>query len=319
MILRRKFIAAATSSGALLGTLGLGAFGIDTLPQLSASSPMVDDAGYIDAHVHVWTPDIQTYPLSESYKVSDMAPASFIPEELFAQCKPLGVTRIVLIQMSFYGFDNRYMLDCMAKHPGVFSGVAIVDEGQAGLKETMKSLEEKGVRGFRLYTDRDKASKWQDSVGMKAMWSHAADLGQSMCLLANPDALPFVNSMCELYPKTRVVVDHFARIGVSGKLEKESLDALCRLAKFDNVFVKTSAFYALGKKKPPYKDLGPMIQRLVSEFGAKRLMWASDCPYQVGEGHDYASSIGLIRDQLDFLSPEDKQWMLRGTAEQVFF
>ena len=83
--------------------------------------------------------------------------------------------------------------------------------------------------------------------------------------------------------------------------------------------MKTSAFYALGKKQAPYTDLGNMIQRLVRELGANRLMWASDCPYQVVEGHNYADSIGLIRDRLDFLSKEDKQWMLRGTAEKVFF
>ena len=314
MFSRREFIQAATVSGSVIGTLGLG-----TLEATVASSADQNEPEWIDAHVHVWTPDTKTYPLSDSYKVSDMVPASFTPDELFSHCKPQRVTKIVLIQMSFYGFNNQYMLDCMEKHPGVFSGVVIVDENEPGLKMTMNSLAEKGVRGFRLYTDRDKASKWKDSVGMKEIWSHAAESGQSMCLLANPDALPFVNSMCEQYPKTRVVVDHFARIGVQGSIDQAALDELCRLSKHDNVFVKTSAFYALGQKKAPYKDLGPMIQRLVSEFGAKRLMWASDCPYQVIEGHNYADSIGLIRDQLDFLTSEDKQWMLRGTAERVFF
>jgi len=314
MFSRREFIQAATVSGSVIGTLGLG-----TLEATVASSADQNEPEWIDAHVHVWTLDTKTYPLSDSYKVSDMVPASFTPDELFSHCKRQRVTKIVLIQMSFYGFNNQYMLDCMEKHPGVFAGVAIVDENEPGLKMTMNSLAEKGVRGFRLYTDRDKASKWKDSVGMKEMWSHAAESGQSMCLLANPDALPFVNSMCEQYPKTRVVVDHFARIGVQGSIDQAALDELCRLSKHDNVFVKTSAFYALGQKKAPYKDLGPMIQRLVSEFGAKRLMWASDCPYQVIEGHNYADSIGLIRDQLDFLTSEDKQWMLRGTAERVFF
>jgi predicted TIM-barrel fold metal-dependent hydrolase len=83
--------------------------------------------------------------------------------------------------------------------------------------------------------------------------------------------------------------------------------------------VKTSAFYALGKKKAPYTDMGPLIHRLRDAYGAHRLMWASDCPFQVQEGHTYANSIALIRDRLDFLTPEDKSWMLRKTAEKVFF
>jgi predicted TIM-barrel fold metal-dependent hydrolase len=316
---RRRFISTVAASGTVIGTMGMGAFGMEAIEQSPDSSRSSDKPEWIDAHVHVWTDDIKAYPISDPYKVADMVPASFTPEELFAHSKPQQVAKIVLIQMSFYGFDNRYMLDCMEKYSGVFAGVAIVDETKANLKNTMSSLQDKGVRGFRLYTDRDKARLWRESAGMKEMWSNAADLGQSMCLLANPDALPFVNGMCELYPKTRVVIDHFARIGVSGRVEKDALDELCRLAKYENVFVKTSAFYALGQKKAPYKDLGAMVQRLVSEFGAKRLMWASDCPYQVAQGHDYASSIGLIRYQLDFLTPEDKRWMLRETAEHVFF
>ena len=66
--------------------------------------------GYIDAHVHVWTPDTAHYPLAAGYKREEMKPPSFTPEELFKHAKPAGVDRINLIQMSFYGFDNSYML-----------------------------------------------------------------------------------------------------------------------------------------------------------------------------------------------------------------
>jgi predicted TIM-barrel fold metal-dependent hydrolase len=83
--------------------------------------------------------------------------------------------------------------------------------------------------------------------------------------------------------------------------------------------VKTSAFYALGKKQAPYLDLGPMIRECRDHFGAQRLMWASDCPFQVDPGHNYHDSIALIRDRLDFLSADDKEWMLRRTAEKVFW
>lgn len=61
---------------------------------------------FIDAHVHVWTPDTARYPLAEGYKKEDMKPPSFTPEELFKHSKPSGVDRINLIQMSFYGFDK---------------------------------------------------------------------------------------------------------------------------------------------------------------------------------------------------------------------
>ncbi len=309
MISRREFIQ----------TSAVGSFAIGSLYATKSLNGAQDQANWIDAHVHVWTPNTKKYPLADSFKISDMVPASFTPAELFSHCKPQGVAKVVLIQMSFYRFDNHYMLDCMQEHPGVFAGVGILDESKSDVVSEMKSMGAKGVRGFRHYTDKQKASAWKDSAGMKQMWSHAADSGQSICLLTNPDALPLIQAMCERYPKTRVVIDHFARVGVSGTINPIDLDNLCQLSKFENVFVKTSAFYALGMKKAPYTDLGPMIQRVVREFGVNRLMWASDCPYQVVGGHNYADSIGLIRDRLDFLSKEDKEWMLRGTAEKVFF
>jgi predicted TIM-barrel fold metal-dependent hydrolase len=292
---------------------------------LAAIAPMTSanaaaaEPGYIDAHVHVWTPDTKRYPLAPAFKPKDMVPPSFTPEELFAHSRPEGVNRIVLIQMSFYEFDNRYMLDMIAKHSGVFRGVAIIDERKSNAREMMKSLAGKGVRGFRLYADREKAEAWRDSGGMKQMWAYAADHGLAMCLLANPDALPAIRQMCEAFPRTPVVIDHFARIGMRGSVSDAELEELCRLAEFKQTHVKTSAFYALGSKKAPYTDLGPMIQRLRDSFGASRLMWATDCPYQVGEGHTYRDSIALIRDRLDFLSGEDKDWILKKTAEKVFF
>jgi predicted TIM-barrel fold metal-dependent hydrolase len=61
---------------------------------------------FIDAHVHVWTPDTSHYPLAEGFKKDDMMPPSFTPEELFKHSKPAGVDRINLIQMSYYGFEK---------------------------------------------------------------------------------------------------------------------------------------------------------------------------------------------------------------------
>jgi predicted TIM-barrel fold metal-dependent hydrolase len=61
---------------------------------------------FIDAHVHVWTADTARYPLAPGFAKADMSPPSFTPAELFRHCKPAGVRRVNLVQMSFYGCDN---------------------------------------------------------------------------------------------------------------------------------------------------------------------------------------------------------------------
>jgi predicted TIM-barrel fold metal-dependent hydrolase len=125
--------------------------------------------------------------------------------------------------------------------------------------------------------------------------------------------------MCTRFGDTPVVIDHFARIGVNGEIRDADVAALCSLAKHKHTTVKLSAFYALGKKASPYLDLVPMIRRVLDAFGVDRSMWASDSPYQIGGGHTYAASIELVRDRLDDLSEGDRQWLLRKTAEKVFF
>ena len=80
-----------------------------------------------------------------------------------------------------------------------------------------------------------------------------------------------------------------------------------------------SAFYALGNKQYPYTDLIPLIRSLYDAYGPERLMWASDSPFQVQAPHTYAGSIELVRDRLDFLSGEDREWLLRKSGERVFF
>ncbi len=308
-LLQRSLVMAATLSG--------------VTTQLSTSlsnsvSAADDSASWIDAHVHVWSPDTKKYPLSERFDKSAMKPPSFTADELFAHCRPLGVQRIVLIQMSFYQYDHTYMCEVMQAHPGVFSGVALIDHRSDQLLARIDELAALGMRGFRLHSMGDAAS-WVDDPGMAQLWKRAGELGLAVCPLINPADIPVVAKLCEEFPQTTVVVDHFARVGISGTIEDEELRSLCDLAKYPKTHVKTSAFYALGKKAPPYNDLVPMIRRVFDSFGPERLMWASDCPFQVQEDHDYESSISLIRDRCDFLSDSDKQWMLRRTAEKVYF
>jgi len=311
---RRAFLKA---SGAGLLAAAIGPEIASTMSAHAAEGR--EAAGYIDAHVHVWTPDTSAYPLAEGFNAKSMQPPSFTPEELFAECRPAGVEQIVLIQMSFYRFDNSYMLDTLQRYPGVFSAVAIVDEHARQVRQRMRELARRGVRGFRISPGNAPIDQWLGSPGMAETWSAAAEQNLAICPLINPEALPAIERMCNRFPRTPVVIDHFARIGMAGPPRSEDIDQLCRLSRYEHVHVKTSAFYALGEKKSPYTDLGPLVRRLRDAYGPQRLMWASDSPFQVQGGHTYADAIALVRDRLDFLSPDDRQWLLKKTAATVFF
>ena len=44
-------------------------------------------------------------------------------------------------------------------------------------------------------------------------------------------------------------------------------------------------------------------------------MWESDCPFQVVRDR-YVDSLALIRDHLDFLTQDDRDWLLFRTAQR---
>ncbi len=273
--------------------------------------------GFIDAHVHVWTDDVEAYPLAPGYAVEEMKPPSFTAEELFVHSQPCGIDRVLLIQMSFYGTDNRYLLDTIARLPGVFRGVAVVDHTREDLGSEMERLWRGNVRGFRVYQVGD-AAEPLDSPEYEPLCGLAGDLGMAVCPLLGPSSLPAVARAAVRFPRTTFVLDHLARIGVGGSIQQADVAALCALAEHPNCCVKVSAFYALGAAQPPHDDLAPLIRQVYEAFGAERLMWATDCPYQVVD-ETYDDSLALIRDRLPFLSEGDRAAILGGTAARVFF
>ena len=294
-----------------------------TAVALPPASPAADDAKikamHIDAHSHVWSPDTDKWPLAKGQTKADLAPPSFTPEELLAIAEPAGVGRVVLIQHSIYhAFDNSYLIDCAQRMPGRFSVVGMIDDTQPRTGAQLKELLSHGVRGLRI-TPFIRGEKWLEGEGMASLWKTGAETGQAMCCLIDAQDLPAVAAMCANYPQTPVVIDHFARIGVDGTVRDADVASLCALAKHKLTSVKLSAYYALGKKRPPHDELLPMIRRVLDAFGPERCMWASDAPYQVEPPNTYAASLALIRDRLDGLSDGDRKWLLRRTAERVFF
>jgi predicted TIM-barrel fold metal-dependent hydrolase len=273
---------------------------------------------FIDAHVHLWTRDFCRRPLAPGWSQEQMTPPAFGPEHLLAHSRPAGVTRVVLIQMVFYGDDNSYMLDCMSNYPGVFAGVAVVDEHGVDPAGTMVHLHRNGVRGIRIVPPQPGDKQWLTGEGMRAMWATAARLSMAMCLLIDPEDLAAVERMCREFPTTRVVIDHCARLSLSSGDFDAKLARLCSLRSHPNIYIKLSAFYFLEPQGPPYRLVTPLLGRLVDAFGPDRLMWGSDCPFQVQPPHTYGDSLEAITTNLGRHSPS-RDAILSGTAAKLFF
>jgi len=305
----------------LTGSFAAGAAAMIQTPLKQSHAATPDDATtpWIDAHSHIWTTDLAKFPLRNEQTVDDLKPRSFTDDELMAIAQPEGVGRVVLIQHHpYHGFDNSYLIDAWKRHPGRFRIVGQIDDQKPHTDALMKQMLRTGVTGFRIGPRSDQTD-WLGSAGMQLMWKTAAETRQNMCCLIGPDNLEALDAMCQRFPDTPVVIDHFARIGSDGMIRDSDVNRLCGLSKHKTVRVKISAYYAFGKKQPPHHELIPMIRRLFETYGPYRLMWSSDSPYQLVAPNSYAASIALIRDHIDFVSTEERRRLLRTTAESTFF
>ena len=271
----------------------------------------------IDAHVHVWQRPDATFPYDPHYNGPAADPGAFPPDELLSLAQPCGVKRIVLVQMSFYGTDNSFMLAMMKRYPSIFSGIAVVDHRSQNVEKELVRLHSLGVRGLRIQQQAE--DNWLRTEEMRTLWRFATKSRLAVCCLANPKDLPEIGRMCEDFPDTTVVIDHMGRIGMDGSIHDENIQDLCRLAHWPRTNVKVSAFYALGKKKAPYNDLLPLVIALHGAYGARRLMWGSDSPFQIQPPYSYESSLNFVKHGMSFLSEDERSWLLRKTAEGIFF
>src|SRR5688572_7505929 len=108
-----------------------------------------------------------------------MAVPRFEPLDILNLATPSGVDRVVLIQMSYYGNDNRYMLDTIAERPETFRGVAVIDPRSPDIPSVMRELADRGIRGFRIHrgllTGAAEPDHWLDAY--EGMFRAAAPLG----------------------------------------------------------------------------------------------------------------------------------------------
>ena len=95
----------------------------------TAAGPQGGPGGIIDAHSHIWTREVDKFPLFEGVGLDNLDPPSFTVEELQQQAQASGVERVVLIGHGvFHGFDNSYMLDACRRFPGQFRVCACIDD-----------------------------------------------------------------------------------------------------------------------------------------------------------------------------------------------
>lgn len=266
---------------------------------------------FIDSHVHVWKHDPR-FPFAPGANVPpEDAPVEMLLELMHAN----DVSHTVIIQVIHYKWDNSYLADVLRRYPKQFHGVCRVNPEDAAAPDHLSRLTERdGFRGVRLSPAEGPAGDWIRGPLMRPLWRRCAELKVPMTLLIPVTRLPEIHPLIEANPDLQVVIDHMADCPVN---EPDKLRLLLDLARYPKVFVKISHMWSLSRQPYPYRDAASQAQKLLAVFGADRLMAGTDWPISLRQ-LDYAKSVELYRDHLDFVTAKERNTILSGTVQSVW-
>ena len=254
--------------------------------------------GATDCHFHIFGPQ-SLYPYAEerSYTPPECSLESYI-----RLMSVVGIERAVLVQPSVYGTDNQAHLDALAetKERGLeFRMVSVVDDTVSdGDLERMNDAGVVGVR-FNFITLGGLSLE-----KLERMAERIAPLGWHLQLFANGEALANLENRLAALP-VPLVIDHMGNIAGGQDLGHYGAQALIRLVKGGNTWVKLSAAYRLtSEEHPPYSDVAPLARALI-EAGPRRMVWGTDWPHPMLHQRPMPND-GDLADLLTDWAPDEK-------------
>jgi predicted TIM-barrel fold metal-dependent hydrolase len=270
---RREFAAAVLASAA---TLALG-------PRARAASPLADmPAGAIDVHNHIVGPQSK-YPMAATRTYT---PPEASTAQLRALRTQLGTARNVIVQPSFYGFDNSCLVDALKDLGNSARGIAVVQQNVSDAE--LKRLAAAGCVGVRL--NLATAGVRDPKVAIDAINGFAPRFVPLGWHIQINTGLPVVAAIAQTVAdlKVPVVFDHMANLEAAAGMNQPGFGALVDLVKSRNTYVKLSAPYNLSKR-PDWSDVVPLAKGLIAA-GPDRMVWGTNWPHP-GNGRGDISQI----------------------------
>jgi predicted TIM-barrel fold metal-dependent hydrolase len=242
----------------------------------------------IDSHAHAFTVDGALVP-GRRYTPTEAAPLARYLGELDGA----GIDNGVLVQPSFLGADNSYLLGCLSQSERL-RGVVVVDPAiDDTVLATMSAM---GVAGMRLnLLGMDTAFVREDS------WQRLfAQVGRAGWHIEVHTEAQYLPSLLEaLWPSgAAIVIDHFGRPDPQQGMHDPGIHALLDKAESGRIWMKFSGPYRCGGNASDY------AATYLKHLGAQRIVWGSDFPWtQHSEGMNFRKT----RDWLNTWIPDADQ------------
>ncbi|WP_256808252.1 amidohydrolase [Bradyrhizobium sp. Bra64] len=245
----------------------------------------------IDTHAHVFHRGLKLAP-GRRYAPDYDAPLALYLEQLDRN----GMTHGVLVQPSFLGTDNSYLVECLKQAGGRLRAIAVIDPTITA--DELRALDRAGVVGIRLNLVGQPlpdlgAAEW------KALLAEVKTMGWQVEIQRNATDLAVLAPQL-LDRGVSVVLDHYALPDPKLGVDDSGFRSVLKLGATRNVWVKISAPYRNGAAG---EDLAKAAYPLLRDaYGPDRLLWGSDWPHtQFEASQAYANNRqfldALIADQ----------------------
>lgn len=263
---------------------------VDPNPEEARTPRTKAPPGATDCHFHIFGPR-DVYPLSPQ-RMYDPSDASL--ERYLRMARTIGIERVVVVNGSPYGTDNRCILDAIANFGIPARGVAVISPDIA--EEELKALHAGGIRGIRInfITGRTPISD------LPAIVERIKPFGMHVQLWIKSDNLSKVADVLGEID-TPVVIDHMGQIPTSYGLEHPHFKTLMGLLETGKVWIKMIGYRI--SEGPPYTDLLPPVQRILS-IAEDRCLWGTDWPHPYLEGRSMPNDGDLLDLLASWCTPE---------------
>ena len=239
---------------------------------------MGETLGRYDGHCHVFRKDLPMVP-NRRYTPGYHA----LPETLCQQLSAHKLDGALLVQPSFLGTDNQYLLQTIAHLRNqtdlVFRGVVVLDPDCPPTASEFESLNTQGVIGLRLNLYKDPQQfdygKW------RALLNLAENLEWHIELHCESGRLPQVLPTL-VKNHNNIVIDHFGL--VTSVNTCKGLAAILQQPP-EKLWIKVSAPYRLkqhlhNENGTSFTESLESLYQIFSAFvGTERLVWGSDWPF----------------------------------------
>ncbi len=252
---------------------------MEKIPQLKAPP------GTCDTHLHVYDKRFPVAPTA-LFPAPDAPLAAYRPVQ-----RRLGVDRIVIVQPTTYGTDNRSTLDGIAAFGSGARGIVVVESGVADVE--LQRLTDLGVRGIRYHMLPGGVLAWESLPEMAA---RVQEVGWHVQLQMDGRLFAERELMLRRLPGT-LVVDHVGRFHAPVAVDDPAFVALCRLVESGRCWVKLSAPYESANAGPPAYPQTSALAKALVKLAPQRMVWASNWPHpSLKDPPDEADLLDLLLD-----------------------